>query len=236
MTPHRWTTDEPFEFLASQIAKYFHEQTQGTQISFFKKLDEAWLRRWPEEANLGLPAHESGVPLGEADALRLATAIEKRKNVSAAGGRQLRVWFRNNAKPPATREVGAVPKATQADSLAGGIWRDTSRHRDPQLVEIYQKQYPDRVDAALAEAGFDTLRRTHLEWMPQDGEPDKKTKTILRQEAGERLRMRRAASRKAFDDETDEIKDKVRAELARIRAEKLEPKAEQPLTPASVQL
>ncbi|KAJ7704798.1 hypothetical protein B0H17DRAFT_1193303 [Mycena rosella] len=109
-------------------------KSSGDQISFFTRLDETWFRRWPAEETSGLPSRESGIVLTEEQ--------------------QLCEWFRNHTNKD--RASGTNPvKKDDADSIAAALWKDGHRHRDPQLIELWQKLHP----------------KTHdVQWVSVDGE------------------------------------------------------------------
>jgi hypothetical protein len=123
-------------------------------------------------------------------------------------------------------------KNTLADVLLGG----NKRHRDPQLVEIYQKLYSDRVNAGLHASGFDAIHSGDIEWVSnKGGEGEESQRGKGRKQASERLKMRRAVSRRLLEEETEEVKAEIQAELVRIKEKKLKGEDELTRTPESVQ-
>ncbi|KAJ7127931.1 hypothetical protein C8R44DRAFT_873707 [Mycena epipterygia] len=206
MAPTRWTTQEQFEWLDAHIGKYLGSKSKGEQIEFFVQLDEAWFALWPAEDLCDLPSRDSGVALDKEEDQRLAKALEKRKA-------QLRSWFRNATSKTRASGAKAVKKDDQS-LIAAALWQDGKRHRDPQLVELYQKIYPDRVRDGLQEAGYHEKHKGDLEYVGHDGKmPDATLKALLRKQAANWLGMRRAVSRAMLETESDEVKEEMEREL-----------------------
>ncbi|KAJ7173989.1 hypothetical protein C8R43DRAFT_943623 [Mycena crocata] len=226
MVADRWTTTDQYNFLAPHIAGYLDSKGSGDQSVFFKRLHEGWFQLFPEEKALGLPAANSGVKLTPEQMSALGEALKKRKS-------QLTSWFRNNTKSI----VGAGAKAAKKGEAVplGNLWRQkTKRTRDPQLVELYQKKYASRVDAALkAEAPDDDA---DIDWVSREGEePGDTLKRKIKEQSAERMRRRRAVSTNLLNSETEEVKAELEAELAQIKANKKPATEEEKLTPARAQ-
>ncbi|KAJ7434080.1 hypothetical protein B0H11DRAFT_2258699 [Mycena galericulata] len=230
MAPKPWGSDEQVTWLQSYVGKYIKSKSDGDQISFFMRIDAEWLRLWPEEAVLGLPRDDSDVSLTSDQSALLGRALEKRKQ-------QLRTWFRNHVST--SRKSGATTvKKDDMTSISAALWKDKRRHRDPQLVELYQTLYPERVTAGLKDANFEAIHKGDVDWVGMEGEePAPALKATIKQQASARLSARRAVSQKLFEAETDEVKTKVKLELERVKKAKLENKTEDvELTPELAQL
>ncbi|KAJ7443662.1 hypothetical protein B0H11DRAFT_2250580 [Mycena galericulata] len=215
MAPKYWGSDKQVTWLKSYVGKDIMSKSDGDQISFFTRIDAEWLRQWPEEAVLGLPRDDSDVSLTSDQSALLGQALERRKQ-------QLRTSRLDVAKIRYNR----------------ALWKDKRRHRDPQLVELYQTLYPERVTAGLKDANFEAIHKDDVDWVGMEGEePAPALKATIKQQASARLSARRAVSQKLFDAEMDEVKKKVKLELERVKKAKLENKAEDvELTPELAQL
>ncbi|KAJ7104285.1 hypothetical protein B0H15DRAFT_960345 [Mycena belliarum] len=226
MAPKHWANELQLEWLHSKMGGYLASKAGGDQIEFFSKLDEAWLGRWPEEEACGLPGKESGTELSTAQTEQLAVALNGRKQ-------QLRVWYRNHVKKD--RESGT--KTTKKDdtlSISAALWRETRRHRDPQLIELWQKVYPERVKEALEAGGYYAAKAGELEWVTVDEDSnDASTSERLKKLAAERMKLWRKITLDAFEDEGDEIKAEMEAELKKVKAKKLASKEPVKLSPES---
>ncbi|KAJ7233880.1 hypothetical protein B0H12DRAFT_1239236 [Mycena haematopus] len=210
--PPRWTSTDQLEWLRARVGRYFEHQASGDQIEFFARLDEAW--------NTLSPAEQE----------RLGAALEQRK-------KQLRTWFRNQSKKQRESGDTALQK-NDKDSLKDALWKDVKRHRAPQLVEVYQKLYPDRVRDGLKAAGYDKKHASDLEWVSVDGErpaDEAKTKAILKQQASERMKLRREVSKALLEGETAEVKKAVEVEARSAKAKMLEALNPVERTPESTQ-
>ncbi|KAJ7018754.1 hypothetical protein C8F04DRAFT_1277220 [Mycena alexandri] len=211
---------------------------RATKPIFFVTLDESWFKKWPEEAALGLPARESGVPLSEEENQTVSTALKTRKKLKtlcvrvegvACGGtrparvpaclpaRQLRSWFRNHIKTQ--RDSGAVPvKKSDTESFAAAIWKDKTRHRGPQVVELYQKLYPVRVRNALQAEGFYKQHEKDVEWVSEDGEgPGGELKQTLKEQSAARMRVMRRVTRALVENEEPDVLEKLEQEIVRLK-------------------
>ncbi|KAJ7449699.1 hypothetical protein B0H11DRAFT_2247041 [Mycena galericulata] len=230
MAPKPWSNTEQLAWLKARVGKYIKSKSEGDQISFFTQIDAEWLKKWPEEAVLGLPADDSDTSLTPQQSAVLGQALEKRKQ-------QLRTWFRNHVST--SRKSGATAaKKDDTASISAALWKDKRRHRDPQLVELYQKLYPERVTAGLKDANFEAIHKSDVDWVGMEGEePAPALKATIKQQASARMSARRAVSQKLFDAETDDVKTKVKLELERVKKAKLENKTEDvELTPELAQL
>ncbi|KAJ7036447.1 hypothetical protein C8F04DRAFT_1181455 [Mycena alexandri] len=214
-------------WLEARLPKYLNAKTTGDQSDFFVALDEGWFKKWPEEAAKNLPAAESGVALTAEEQKTLSDALTARK-------KQIRSWFRNHTKTQ--RDSGAVPvKKNDTESMAAAIWKDKTRHRGPQLVELYQKLYRDRVRAALKAAGFYKKHRQDLEWVSEDGEqPDVAVRKTLNEQLSARMTIRRRVTMELLEGEEPEVLEALDQELARLKALSLT-EASSELTPEIAQ-
>ncbi|KAJ7016316.1 hypothetical protein C8F04DRAFT_1281913 [Mycena alexandri] len=242
MAPPTWSTPEQLEWLKARVGAYLENKKTGDQIEFFVGLDEAWFKKWPEEGPAGLPGRESGVALTPDQNKILADALEARRKASlllrgrsSRRKRQIRSWFRNHTR--SQRESGVVAaKKADPGSMAAALWKDQTRHRNPQLVELYQKFYPERVKEGLEVAGFQAKHARDLEFVSLDDEtPAEEIKIQLKTQASARLSARRAVSRTLLAEEEDEIKQRLEEELNKIKSLKLEGKTDEKLTPESAQ-
>ncbi|KAJ7770721.1 hypothetical protein B0H16DRAFT_1452136 [Mycena metata] len=223
----QWTNDEQTPWLEARLPKYLNAKTTGDQSDFFVALDEGWFKKWPEEATNGLPAAESGVPLTAEETATLSAALKKRK-------KQLRSWFRNHVKTQ--RDSGAVPvKRNDTESLAAAIWKDQTRHRGPQVVEVYQKLYPDRVRKALKAEGFYRKHGEDIEWVAEDGEtPGVELKKTLREQSAVRMTVMRRVTRALVDEEEPDVLERLEQEIVRLK-ELSSTEASSELTPERAQ-
>ncbi|KAJ7736137.1 hypothetical protein B0H16DRAFT_1730981 [Mycena metata] len=241
MAPPTWSTAEQLEWLKARVGAYLAAQKSGDQIEFFVGLDEAWFKLWPEEGPAGVPGRESGVALTPDQKKILADALEGRRRASLPllplgdASLQIRSWFRNHTR--LQRESGVVAaKKADPGSLAAALWQDQTRHRNPQIVEIYQKLYPERVNEGLEVAGFKAKHARDLEFISLDDEtPAEEIKVQLKAQASARLSARRAVSRSLLAEEEDEVKRELEEELNKIKRLKLEGKMDEKLTPESAQ-
>ncbi|KAJ7026988.1 hypothetical protein C8F04DRAFT_1238364 [Mycena alexandri] len=176
---------------------------------------------------------DSSVLFGEA--LAVGSTVTRLHNFRASRKTQIRSWFRNHTR--SQRESGMVAaKKSDPGSLAAALWKDQTRQRNPQLVELYQKLYPDRVREGLDVTGFNAKHSDDLDFVSLDGErPAAEVKRRLSAEASARLSARRAVSRTLLAEETDEVKQELEDELNKIKQLKLEGKTEEKLTPESAQ-
>ncbi|KAJ7725473.1 hypothetical protein B0H16DRAFT_1736135 [Mycena metata] len=252
MAPPTWSTPEQLDWLKSHVGAYVDNKISGDQIQFFAGLDEAWFKRWPEEEPAKLPERESGVALTPDQTAILANTLEARRKASrilsfaqcgvgtsrrVAGGwaRQIRSWFRNHTRSQRESGVVAAKKADQG-SLAAALWNDQKRERNPQVVELYQKIYPERVKEGLEVAGFQAKHSQDLDFVTLDGEkPPEEVKVQLKAQASARLSARRVVSMSLLADETEDVKKELEEELNKIKRMKLEGKMAEKLTPESAQ-
>ncbi|KAJ6532322.1 hypothetical protein DFH09DRAFT_1326110 [Mycena vulgaris] len=224
MPPKSWTTGEQTTWLQSYVGRYMQSKALGDQIDFFVKLDEAWFLKWPAEATCLLPSRESGIVPTEEQTTQLATFLDQRKQ-------QLRSWFRNHTKK--ARESGTKPvRKDDKQSILAALWKDSKRHRDPQLLELWIKKYPDTVKAALQDAGYNTPHAADIKWVERDGElPAESAKRKVKEQAAARMKMWRAVTQAAYEAQGEAVMKEMEADLARIKALKLDAKTMAKLTP-----
>lgn len=150
----------------------------------------------------------------------------------------MRSWYRNNINKSRNSGRG-VGKKDDGQSIAAALLSKKRRHRAPQRVEIYQKLYPERVNAALEAAGMDGGvasedmggEEDKDSGGDNDGEEDvidsdssEELKAKVKKAAAKRMRDRRAVSTTLLANESGEVKAEIEAELGRIKLEKLESK------------
>ncbi|KAJ7147712.1 hypothetical protein C8R43DRAFT_1129625 [Mycena crocata] len=227
MAPPSWATAPQLEWLNARMGRYMDSKTGGDQIDFFIKTDEEWFKRWSEEAACGLPARDSPQPMTAEETARLSSAVHARKQ-------QLRSWYRN--KTNTTRKAGGLQTAVKGEvTLAGDYWGGKKRTRDPQLVELYQQRYKGRVKEALTAAGFDKIGADD-DWVAHDGQqPPQALAATLKGQRADRMRMMRSVSTRLFENETEEIKREMEAELEKVKANKIKGDQVAALTPRAAQ-
>lgn len=50
MPPPRWSTDEQFAFLGTQVNEFVNAQKTGTVGKFWITVEQRWFDLWPEDA------------------------------------------------------------------------------------------------------------------------------------------------------------------------------------------
>ncbi|KAJ7806953.1 hypothetical protein B0H14DRAFT_3483733 [Mycena olivaceomarginata] len=200
---------------------YLSSKASGDQTEFFVELEQTWFVRWPEEAACGLPHNDSGIALDPDQKEALGNATAKRKL-------QLRSWFRNNNDQRRNGSRSVSTSGSKKNTLSGVIGHHKQR-RARQLVEVYQTNYPERIQEELACSAPD-LTVNASEGHESASDKAKRLSAI-------RLGQRRAVAMQMLEEESDDVKAELKAELekeARLRAEA---KAELLETsPASVQM
>ncbi|KAJ7617563.1 hypothetical protein B0H17DRAFT_1220106 [Mycena rosella] len=229
MAPKPWTNEEQYQWLHTHVGKYLDSKVTGDQINFFVKLDETWFSKWPAEEACELPARESGSDLTDVQEEQLGKYIERRK-------KQLREWFRNHTQK--ARGSGDKPaKKDDTQSLAATLWKVDERHRDPQLIELWHKKYPEKGKAALEAAGYYAKHAGDIDWVGQKGAMGPLgIKEKMKQQSSARMAMWRRVTIAVFAGESDKVKDEMAEELRRFQAAKLEGKGPEQRTPESAQL
>ncbi|KAJ7673510.1 hypothetical protein B0H17DRAFT_1208328 [Mycena rosella] len=151
---------------------------------------------------------------------------------------QLREWFRNHTQK--TRGSGTKPtKKDDMQSLAAALWKDNKRHCDPQLIELWHTMYPEKGKAALEAAGYYTKHAGDLNWVGEKGtEAEAGVRQTMKEQASARMKLWRKVTIATFAQESEEVKNKLEAELKRVQADKLAGKGKESAvrTPQSAQL
>ncbi|KAJ6452848.1 hypothetical protein C8R45DRAFT_1193548 [Mycena sanguinolenta] len=93
MAPPSWATPEQTVFLESWLPIFIQRQAETKLPQFWPALQEAWFKKFPERAALGLPmpTDPNKRDLTEEEKAELSKAIAKRKG-------RLENWFRNHGR------------------------------------------------------------------------------------------------------------------------------------------
>jgi hypothetical protein len=84
MAPQYWATPDQLTWLGNWIAEYIKRQAEGKLDRFWPPMTESWFKRFPEQANLGLPlpSDKDKRKLTAEETKALGQAITKRQGVS----------------------------------------------------------------------------------------------------------------------------------------------------------
>ncbi|KAJ7089383.1 hypothetical protein C8R44DRAFT_751398 [Mycena epipterygia] len=143
MAPPPWADEDQLTFLNLWLSDFMGRQGEGKLHLFWPPLHDAWFRRWPENAALGLPLPD--------DLATLGAAIQVKKG-------KLENWFRNQRK-----KIGSATAPMGSAFKGGALLRKMfkmnapKRRRTHQPIELFQKQYPNLIAAVLKEAGYNEL-------------------------------------------------------------------------------
>ncbi|KAJ7511235.1 hypothetical protein B0H11DRAFT_2215074 [Mycena galericulata] len=153
MAPKRWTTLGQHAYLDLQLPEYIRRQAEGKLFLFWGPMKEAWFRRYPEQAELGLPlpTDRSAAPLSDIDKAILGKAIKSRSA-------QLVSWFRREHKKLHAKRGQPTSVSAAAKLLAKKrSGKRSSGRRLHQAVEIFQKRNQAKIRNELSARGFDAL-------------------------------------------------------------------------------
>ncbi|TFK58843.1 hypothetical protein BDN72DRAFT_906367 [Pluteus cervinus] len=179
--PRSWTTVEQKAWLETKIAGFADARTRGRSTAYAKAVHHAFAEVWPELDELF--AHRTSqrpINLSPGDVEELRIYQRKR-------GVQILSWLQRNS--------------TQRGRLANRAVRVLLRNHGPrrrrtyQLGEVYNKLYPEKVNAVYQERKVDGLSR------------------------GQRLNLIKKISEELLEDETDEVKEEVEREQDKRRDE-----------------
>ncbi|KAJ6600902.1 hypothetical protein B0H10DRAFT_2230711 [Mycena sp. CBHHK59/15] len=155
MAPPTWASTEETAWLNLQLPEYVSRQATKKLYKFWPPCSRVTLH-FPPHAKLGLPTPSD---LGDAPMLTdaqmdmLGDAMRKKK-------KQLENWFRH--KRSRMVSVGALQRRSES-SLANALFKlKPMRHRQHQPIEIFQKQNPDLINAALDEAGYNGINEEQM--------------------------------------------------------------------------
>ncbi|KAG1885231.1 hypothetical protein F4604DRAFT_1918902 [Suillus subluteus] len=213
MAPPRWTSADQLLWLQNELPTYLQTQKEKKLTRFFESLFPKWFNDFPEETELnGSPPciENTGIDeLGGAvidsvnetaqpELINTPESAEQEGSESnsrpmQAGERrkQLREWFRNNSKGKTTPGSSSTGKALSA--LLGQRARGT---RDLKEVEVYSKlHYESKVKPLVSDA----LKNNPVQ-------------------PTQRLSAVRQHTTDCFADESEEVKNEIREETARLNA------------------
>ncbi|KAJ7750624.1 hypothetical protein B0H16DRAFT_1460721 [Mycena metata] len=216
MAPKSWATTEQTAWLKTWMPDFIRRQAEHKLHLFWPAMIEAWVRKWPEHAALGLPLPSDATARAlTADELAtVGAAIKERKN-------KLENWFRN--------QRNKVNRANGGPTAAGGSTAARiqtmfnlaapRRRRIHQPVEIFQRRNPQFVKLALTEAGYDDLANHPDEaddfTDEAAGTPEAQKKSLR----SLRMRLRTHVVNALWEDVNDEERAAVMAELEKEKAE-----------------
>ncbi|KAJ7728067.1 hypothetical protein B0H16DRAFT_1734836 [Mycena metata] len=216
MAPKSWATTEQTAWLKTWMPDFIRRQAEHKLHLFWPAMIEAWVRKWPEHAALGLPLPSDATARAPtADELAtVGAAIKERKN-------KLENWFRN--------QRNKVNRANGGPTAAGGSTAARiqtmfnlaapRRRRIHQPVEIFQRRNPQFVKLALTEAGYDDLANHPDEaddfTDEAAGTPEAQKKSLR----SLRMRLRTRVVNALWEDVNDEERAAVMAELEKEKAE-----------------
>ncbi|KAJ7264657.1 hypothetical protein C8J57DRAFT_1718542 [Mycena rebaudengoi] len=243
-------TPEQLQWLESRFADFCYKQARNTLVLFWPKMERDWFKEWPVEADLGMPLPQV-IAEGEAEAeVEVAPVSDEDKRAIGAATadrkKKLRGWFNNRSQKE--KNKGGTVKAAQLGEVAavlfkGGITK-TKKKRAKQPIELFQKRYPQRIEAEMQNAGIEDTEFL-LSLAPDesgtpeadDADEDAVEKRLQERLKSARLKLRREVTRRLYDElgEEEQLEIETMSEAmkagAKKRAQEM-PDGEEPEEPA----
>ncbi|KAJ7292450.1 hypothetical protein C8J57DRAFT_1549495 [Mycena rebaudengoi] len=207
---------EQLDWLESIFGDFCEKQARNTLGLFWPKMERDWFKQWPVEAELGFPVPEVSAD-GDAEAeVEVALASDEVKvaigSATAERKKKLRSWFNSKSQK---MKKGDTVKSGQLGTVATVLFKSgpvkTKRTRAKQPIELFQKQYPDLIEAEMQKAGIDDTETLlalapDLAGMPDpdDVDEDAAEQKIQERLKSARLKMRRDVTKTLFDQLSDE--------------------------------
>ncbi|KAJ7716424.1 hypothetical protein B0H16DRAFT_1741235 [Mycena metata] len=216
MAPRSWATTEQIAWLQTWMAEFIRRQAEHKLHLFWPAMLEAWVRKWPEHAALGLPLPSDATARAlTADELAtVGAAIKERKN-------KLENWFRNQ-RNKVNRVNGGGPTAASGSTAARiqtmFSFAAPKKHRVHQPVEIFQRRNPQFVKLALTDAGYDALTSEPDEADDFTDESTGTPEALKKSLRSQRMRLRTRVVSALWQDVNDEEKAAVMAEVEKEKA------------------
>ncbi|KAJ7768985.1 hypothetical protein B0H16DRAFT_1716183 [Mycena metata] len=143
MAPKSWATSEQAAWLHTWMPEVIRRQAEHKLHLFWPSMLEAWVRKWPEHAALGLPlpSDPAARALTANELATVGAAIKERKN-------KLENWFRyqrNKVNRANGGTTTAASGSTAARIQAMFNFAAPKRRRVHQPVEIFQRRNPQFV-------------------------------------------------------------------------------------------
>ncbi|KAJ7093339.1 hypothetical protein B0H15DRAFT_947477 [Mycena belliarum] len=193
MAPKSIYTDEQLAFFDLWMPEFLVKQTHNQLAAFWIEMRKAWLTEWPEETSLGLPVQDVGdVDPDDATAEPPAALTDEQRamldTALATRFKQLRTAF-YNGHAKLKKKRGGVGRSSS--SLAAMLFKSRPRRRRRhQVLEVYQRDFLDKIRKALNDTEFDQLneaascRDEEGEWIDDDDdlwdEESEEVKAIVR--------------------------------------------------------
>jgi hypothetical protein len=193
--PKHWTSDEQKMWLESMIGEYLAAQKKGRLMRFFAGLNESFFEKWPErQATFPSPPGIPAIPLSPGQNIVLQAAIATRKGVSDVELLRLKfLTFWGGWQQLRSWMIrNGNPAGGRKKRSCVSMFASKVKSRQPQAVEVYQRLY--YATKILPEISLRLRDKPKL------------TK-------GERLAFQREVANELYENETEEIKAEVLAEM-----------------------
>ncbi|KAJ7212394.1 hypothetical protein B0H12DRAFT_1079450 [Mycena haematopus] len=217
MPAQEWTTPAQKAYLVEMFAKYLEMSEQGNKKSsqrFWVSLNEGFFTRFPDQA------------AGDGD--QIAKAKER-----------LKTWMRYRERHARASAAGRESSTSGGGGGRGGkkkslfqLLQKTKVTRPYRPVEVYQKLYGRRVRGELMKRGYGDLNEeaeaervaasregrilTEEDEIREEAEAEER----VRQHRSMRLSMTRTTAIDMLNNESDEVKAEVQAEMVRLNDER----------------
>ncbi|KAJ7642871.1 hypothetical protein B0H17DRAFT_1148721 [Mycena rosella] len=212
--PSKYSADQ-LGFIQLWMPEFLLKKAGKRLDQFWPRMNKAWLKDWPVELEIGLPLQEVDANAGPPPEL-----TEQQRDALNVGletrFKQLRNSF-FNAYAKIRSQRGGVGKS--ALSLAALLFKARPKgRRRHQVLEVFQKLYPEKVRAALRLSEYDSLNEAALcrndegEWI--DDEDDETKMKRVSSTRSKRMRVWRRVAQEVWEAEPEPVKEKVR-EMAR---------------------
>ncbi|KAJ6549642.1 hypothetical protein B0H10DRAFT_1968992 [Mycena sp. CBHHK59/15] len=189
MAPPTWASTEETAWLNLQLPEYVSRQATKKLYKFWPPMFEGYFATFPPHAKLGLPTPSD---LGDAPML-----TDAQMDMLGDAMRKKRRHKRSRMV-----SVGALQRRSES-SLANALFKlKPMRHRRHQPIEIFQKQNPDLINAALDEAGYNGINEEQMSkevdgWIDESEESHNER---VRGAKSERMRLRTRVVKALWDE------------------------------------
>ncbi|KAJ7101228.1 hypothetical protein B0H15DRAFT_796071 [Mycena belliarum] len=211
MAPASKFSPEQRDFLGLWLSEFLAKKANKKLDDFWPRMRAAWVNQWPVELDLGLPLQQIDPIAGPPAPL---TTDQKDALAYALGGKfmQLRNWFFNQFGKIRLQR-GGVSRSTL--SLAALLFKARPKgRRRHQVLEVYQKKYPEKVKGALRLSEYDSLNEATMcrddedQWIDDDDD-EVKMKRVT-ETRSKRMKVLRRVVKECWELEPEEVRAAIR--------------------------